>query len=92
MNHHRSFSEKELMNDLLTSEKQVCSAYNVGITESSCSNLRQHLTSCLNDSQQIQYQIFDAMRQRGWYQIKKANSQDVMSAKTKYNQEKTQLQ
>ena len=92
MNNHPNLSEKELMNDLLTSEKQISSAYNVGITEASCANLRQHLTSCLNDTQNIQYQIFDAMKQRGWYQIKKAQPQDVQSAKTKFNQEANQLQ
>ncbi len=92
MTHQRSLSEKELMNDLLTSEKQVTSAYNTGITEASCNNLRQHLTNCLNDTQNIQYQIFDAMRQRGWYQIKPAQSQDVQSAKTKFTQEQSQLQ
>jgi len=92
MNNHPTLSEQELMNDLLTSEKQISSAYNVGITEASCANLRQHLTSCLNDTQNIQYQIFDAMKQRGWYQIKKAQPQDVQSAKTKFNQESNQLQ
>ena len=86
------FTEKELMDDLLTSEKQVTSAYNTGITEASCQNLRQHLTKCLTDSQQIQYQIFDAMKQRGWYQTKPAASQDVQSAKTKYNQMMNELQ
>ena len=90
--HQRSFTEKELMNDLLTSVKQVCSAYNVGITESSCTNLRTHLTNCLNDTQQIEYQIFDAMKQRGWYQIKKAQSQDVQNAKTKFQQMQGDLQ
>jgi len=89
---HPSFTEKELMNDLLASEKQLTSAYNTGITEASCSNLRQHLTKCLNDTQQIQYQLFSAMKQRGWYQTKPAASQDVQSAKTKYNQMKSELQ
>lgn len=89
---HPTFTEKELMNDLLTSEKQVTSAYNVGITEASCPNLRQHLTKCLTDTQEIQYQIFNAMKQRGWYQTKPAQSQDVQSAKTKYNQMKSELQ
>ncbi|SDJ95130.1 spore coat protein [Natronincola ferrireducens] len=91
-NHQASFTEKELMNDLLASEKQVTSAYNVGITETSCPNLRQHLTSCLNDSQHIQYNIFNAMQQRGWYQTKQAPAQDVQNAKTKYNQMKNDLQ
>ncbi|MCC5912303.1 MAG: spore coat protein [Clostridiaceae bacterium] len=91
-NHQASFTEKELMNDLLASEKQVTSAYNVGITEASCQNLRQHLTTCLNDSQQIQYDIFNAMQQRGWYQTKQAQAQDVQSAQTKFNQMKNDLQ
>ncbi|SES87624.1 Coat F domain-containing protein [Natronincola peptidivorans] len=91
-NHQASFSEKELMNDLIASEKQVTSAYNVGITEASCSNLRQHLTKCLNESQEIQYQIFNAMEKRGWYQTKQAQAQDVQNAKTKYTQMKNQLQ
>lgn len=88
---HPTFTEQELMNDLLTSEKQITSAYNTGITETSCQNLRQHLTKCLTDSQEIQYQLFNSMKQRGWYQTKPAASQDVQSAKTKYNQMKSEL-
>ena len=90
-NHQSSFTEKELMNDLIASEKQVTSAYSVGITEASCPNLRQHLTKCLNESQAIQYQLFNAMQQRGWYQTKQAQTQDVQNAKTKYNQMKGDL-
>jgi spore coat protein F len=84
--------EQEIMNDLLTSEKQITSAYNTGITETSCPNLRQHLTKCLTGAQEIQFQIFNAMQQRGWYQTKPASSQDVQSTKTKYNQIKSELQ
>lgn len=85
-------TEQELMNDLLASEKQVTSAYNTGITETSCPNLRQHLTKCLVNAQEIQYDIFNAMQERGWYKTKPAASQDVQSAKTKYNQIKTDMQ
>ena len=85
-------NEQEIMSDLLTSEKQITSAYNTGITETSCPNLRQHLTKCLTGTQEIQFQIFNAMQQRGWYQTKPAPSQDVQSTKTKYNQVKSELQ
>ena len=91
MTHQASFTEKELFNDLLMSEKQVSSAYTVGITESSCSNLRSVLTKCEQNVLSNQEAIFNAMSQRGWYQIKKAASQDVESAKTKYNQLKSEL-
>ncbi|WZL73855.1 spore coat protein [Clostridiaceae bacterium 35-E11] len=91
MTHQASFTEKELMNDLLMSEKQVSSAYTTGITESSCANLRNILTQCEKNTLSNQESFFNAMNQRGWYQIKKASSQDVQSAKTKYQQIQNEL-
>ncbi|TCO75245.1 spore coat protein [Marinisporobacter balticus] len=91
MAHQASFTEKELMNDLLMSEKQVSSAYTVGITESSCSNLRNLLLQCEQNVLSNQENIFQSMNQRGWYQVKKAPAQDVQSAKDKYNQMKSEL-
>lgn len=91
MTHQPNFTEKELINDLLLSEKQVSSAYTVGITESSCTNLRNILTRCEQNVLKTQEELFNAMRQRGWYQIKKAASQDVQNAKDKYNQRKNEL-
>lgn len=85
MSHQASFTEKELMNDLLMSEKQVSSAYTVGITESSCANLRNVLMRCEENVFTNQQDIFNAMEQRGWYNIKKAPSQDVQNAKDKFN-------
>jgi spore coat protein F len=91
MTHQASFTEKELFNDLLMSEKQVSSAYTIGITESSCSNLRSVLTRCEQNVLSTQEAIFNAMNQRGWYQVKKAPSQDVENAKAKYNQLKNEV-
>lgn len=88
----KELSQQDLINDLLISEKQICSAYNTSITETSCPNLRQHLTKSLVGCQKIQYKIFNAMEQRGWYQTKPAASQDVQNAKNKYNQIKSDLQ
>lgn len=80
------FTEKELLDDLLLSEKQVASAYNTGITESTCSDLRKTLNKCLTNAQNCQYDIFNVMKQRGWYQIKEADSKDVETAKKKYSE------
>ncbi|MBV1821442.1 spore coat protein, partial [Bacteroidales bacterium MSK.15.36] len=43
MHNSPNLSEKDLMQDLLTTEKQIVSAYSTGITESSCQNLRSVL-------------------------------------------------
>lgn len=78
------FSEKELLNDLLMSEKQVTSSYNTGIIEATCSNLRTELNTCLTNVQNCHFEILGAMDQRGWHEIKEANPDDLENAKRKF--------
>ena len=91
MNNNVQLSEQDIMNDLLTMEKQITSAYNTGITEASCQNLRQTLTNNLVETQQLHYTIFDTMKKKGWYQTKDAEDQDVNNAKNKFTGMKNQL-
>ncbi len=91
MNNNAQFNDQDIMDDLLTMEKQIISAYNTGITESSCQNLRQTLTSNLLETHQLQHTIFDTMKKKGWYQTKDAQDQDVNNAKNKYSNIKNQL-
>ncbi|AZV58122.1 spore coat protein [Clostridium sp. AWRP] len=79
-------NEQELMHDLLASEKQVISAYSTGITETSCTNLRNTLVNNFKSAQDIQYKIFDTMRQKGWYPTKDATESDVQQLKNESNQ------
>jgi spore coat protein F len=74
-------SEKDLMQDLLATEKQTISAYSTGITESSCENLRNTLIGNFKNNQNIQYKLFDAMKQKGWYPTKDAPVGDVQQLK-----------
>lgn len=84
MQHTPIFTEQEIMNDALSSEKQIITAYGTYIAESTCENLRSELSKIINDKQQIQYQIFDAMKKKGWYNTKNANLNDVQTAAQKY--------
>lgn len=87
----KTMNEKELMSDLLLSEKHGTEAYTIGITESSCPNLRQTLSKCSQSIFKSQEDVFNAMNQRGWYNVKKADSQEVQNAKTKYAQIQNEL-
>ena len=86
-----SMSEKDLMQDLLATEKQVISAYSTGITESSCENLRNTLVENFKNNQTIQYKIFDAMKQKGWYPTKDAPDNEVQQLKDEANQMLSEL-
>lgn len=76
-----NLSEKDMMQDLLATEKQTISAYSTGITETSCENLRKTLLNNFRTSEETQYKIFDAMKQKGWYQTKDAPDADVQAVK-----------
>jgi len=86
------FNEKEMLNDILNSEKQIASTYTTAITEASCENLRKVLTKNMQDCCDDQYQVFDRMRTLGFYQTKQADSTDVEQAKQKFSQVKQQLE
>lgn len=86
-----SMPEKDLMQDLLATEKQVISAYSTGITESSCENLRNTLMDNYKNNQTIQYKIFDAMKQKGWYPTKDAPDNEVQQLKNEATQMMSEL-
>lgn len=79
-----NLTEQEIMNDALSSEKQIISAYGTFLAESTCENLRSEMVKIINDKQQIQFEIFDTMKQKGWYNVKNANLNDVQTAAQKY--------
>jgi len=81
-----TLNEKDMMTDLLATEKQVITSYSTGITETSCQNLRNTLVNNFKNVQDIQYKVFDAMKQKGWYQTKDAPDQEVQQLKDRSNQ------
>lgn len=77
-----TMQEKDLMHDLLASEKQVIGAYSVGMTETSCPNLKNTLMTNYQKVQDLQSKIFNSMESKGWYTTKDAPVPDVQQAKT----------
>lgn len=91
MNQQPNLTEQDLLNDLLNQEKQIMSSYAMYIQEASCQNLRKILTNQFNQTSQDQYQVFDQMRQKGYYQAKDAPDQEVQQAKQNFKTMQGQL-
>jgi len=89
--HQATLSEKDLLNDLLNQEKQLISTYSTYISEASCTNLRQVLTDQFNQTVQDQFEVFDHMRKKGYYQTKDAQAQEVQQSKQKFQQMQSEL-
>ncbi|MEF9894825.1 MAG: spore coat protein [Clostridia bacterium] len=65
-------NDQDRMEDLLTQEKYLLSAYGTFIPEAACPQLRTVLTDNFTECVQNQYTIFDKMSQLGWYPVKNA--------------------
>ena len=88
MNGTQVLNDQDKLEDLLSEEKYLISAYGSFIPEASCPQLRQVLTQNLTECADNQYAIFDQMSQLGWYPTKDAPVADVTAACDKFSQMK----
>lgn len=84
-------NDRDRMNDMLTQEKYLTQGYNTGLNEMQNPRLRQTIWNILNETHQMQFQIFDQMWQKGWYKIKAADQQEIGQAYQQFNGYKTQF-
>ena len=91
MNQHPNLSEQDLLNDLLNQEKQMVTSYATFLTEASCHNLRKLLSSQLTQTSHDQYQVFEQMRDKGYYQGKDASDQEVQQVKSNFKAMQSEL-
>ena len=85
-----SMPERDLMNDVLSSQKFITDTYNTYTNECATPNVRDGFLSILSEEHQIQSEVFDLMKQRGWYQVPAADQQKVSQAKQPYQSQKAQ--
>lgn len=83
--------EKEILCDMLNTEKEIVKLYSSAVTESSCPNMRQVLMRNATQAADDQYNVFNVMVNKGYYQKKDAQEQDVQQAKQKFQQLQSQL-
>ncbi|MEF9973883.1 MAG: spore coat protein [Clostridia bacterium] len=84
-------NDQDRMEDLLTQEKYLLSAYGTFIPEAACPQLRTVLTDNFTECVQNQYTIFDKMSQLGWYPVKNAPTPEIDAARQKFQQLQRQL-
>ena len=82
--------EKEILEDVLTSQKAVTSAYNNFTNECATPNIRNEFLNILTEEHQIQAEVFDEMKKRGWYPTPAADQQKVQQAKMKFQNQSQQ--
>ncbi len=81
MNNIQNLTERELLTDLLHTEKDMAKTYAGNITECASPALRQLLTRHMTECAEDQLCIFEEMQSRNMYPTKQAQQQEVETAK-----------
>lgn len=89
-NNNDSLNERELLTDLLHTEKSMLKTYADNCTEVSGPELRQLLIRHMTECSQDQLAVFDQMHMRNLYPTKIAPGQEVASAKQNMQQLKSE--
>ncbi len=74
---NRTFADKEMLTDALTSQKHETGLYNMFANECDCENLRQVVMNILNEEHSIQMELYKEMSKRGWYPVKQAQQEEI---------------
>lgn len=83
----RFLSEKEILQDSLSSQKFVAANYNTFAGECVSEPLRNAMLNILDEEHCIQAQLFSVMHNNGWYPVEPAQQQKIAEAKMKYSQQ-----
>jgi spore coat protein CotF len=79
-----NLTDKEMLTDTLASQKMIESVYNTFASECANQKLRDEFINILREEHDISYSVFQEMSQRGWYQTKVADANEVTQTKNKY--------
>ena len=81
---NQNFCDKDMLTDLLSSQKFITENYNTFANECATPAVKSDFINILNEEHNIQHDVFSEMQKRGWYQVEAADQNKVCQTKQKY--------
>ena len=81
---NQKFGDKDILTDVLSSQKFVTDGYNTCVNESATPCVKTDFMNILAEEHQIQGEIFTEMQSRGWYATEAADQNKINMAKQKF--------
>lgn len=78
------FSDQDIMNDILSTQKFITSGYNTNANEAAEPCVKNAMMSILDEEHTIGHDVFLEMQKRGWYQTEAAQEQKIQNVKQKF--------
>lgn len=82
--------DKDILNDVLASQKELTGTYNAFSNECATPAVRDEFLNILNEEHQIQADVFEEMQKHGWYPTPAAEQQKIQQAKQKFQNQNKQ--
>ena len=86
-----TLNEKDALQDMLESEKQLMTVYTTALFEGSTKTMRKNFSSNLMGVAENQYCLFQQMSTRGYYTPQPANKNLIDDANATYKKQKNSL-
>ena len=86
-----SLNEKDTLQDLLESEKQLMALYTTALFEGSSTTVRKNFSTNLLGVAENQYKLFTQMQTRGYYEPAPAKKAMIDEANATFKKQKKEL-
>ena len=80
-------NDKDYMNSLLSSLKEMVKNYSVALTEASNETLYSEYKTMFDEYSKLQREVYEIMFRKGWYSLEKAEQQKLDTKYQTLNQE-----
>ncbi len=87
----KSLNDKDYMNSLLSSLKEMVKNYAVVLTEASNETLYKQYKEMFDEYADLQREVFETMFKKGWYSLEVAAAEKINSKHKMLKQELTDL-
>ena len=80
----QNMTDREYIDDVLLTSKTASELYHFAVQESSTEDVHCNFKNILNESLDMQHEIFCVMEQKGWYAPTQAQKQQIDQVKQKF--------
>lgn len=84
-------NDRDIINDVLATEKYLAHGYNTAVNEASTDELFQTQLKMLNEVHQAQRNLYNLMHQKGWYKLDNADAMQVSKKAQQFANYRTQF-
>ncbi len=86
-----TLSEKDALEDMLFTEKQLLDSYSLAIKEGSTKSIRSEFVQNFTHAQENQFIVFSEMKDRGYYPVMPAEKTQIQEKSKEFSKVSEQL-